>query len=1525
MNDFSRILGARCGLLLMFALAAVLAEVPRADAQRNLRDNGDEPQPLGELVYARNSALYRNFSYALSRGDHVQTLKIVQAILDLPDDSFVVGEAGAVRSLKQSAFDYLESLTPPQLRGYQREHDIDAELLLSEARKSGRARDYLDVIERFYFTDSGFHATDWLATRELDVGRFLSAARMWNELIDSRVHGPKATPALLFKAAIANRLCGEGERAAELMQRVHATVEGRKLSGRLETYLESVARRAETPPRAARSLPEEWSLSLVDSLETEEQKFLDEWRHEHWSGGGYPLFVNRSAVALDGLLCVRDYNGLLFADLETGQSLGRYPMSPPLREIADNHLGMDSWYQQGLRRFSTGPDFREYFAWNTLHGQLSHDESRVYLIEGDDSWARGRTNRPGERIRARVGGPGEPDVRADPVPVNSLVAFSMAEPAALEGEPAPIWRIDDQSVELGNAYFLAPPLNLDGILYTLAEVEKSIRLIGLDPKTGKLLWSQGIAIPPNPLYEDQDRRLRGCAIVEAGGLLVVTTQIGIISAIDPLRRRLQWAYYVGENDPRRFGGPFGNDLVSYGYLGFPDRPLIDGDRVLLLPRQSRNLHCLELKSGKLLWKAERDRHGASSEPSLGDEFLGGTAGGTLLVVGTTRSRGLSVADGREQWNVEHPRVAGRGVLHDGEYLLPLENSRLLRLIIETGQSRQLLLDATSRTPTPHQGVPDDQSLRALNAPNPEFGHLMRVGDRLLSLGLERVRSMAVPEAKLEHLRLAGESSRLSRRQRWELALYAPPGELDLRESLLAELAAQSAPDDSLREQARDEYRELLFERLQSDAPRDSREKLAGELSPLLETDEHHIRFLMLQSRLQMQSGDGDGVLESLRHLTQLESAALFPDPDEPHLLLSLGAWNRKLWDWANLGLRGAERNRFELFLQSRIQQALAADDPEPSHRLLEQFPGLRQLDPVRLRLARMSVEQRQFHAAEMLLLTVLERTPAGELQAAARLDLARLWARFGETPRAAALLVADRDSPQAPHSDQRQRAIAELRSDPRFELAWNNLHPPRESPRQVQVASHPPSERQSMIRREYEYFRIFPTPHDCPFDLLADRTSPYADSRFARGRLLDDASDKHVLKIISRSRGTIDAEIEIPTRASTTTSEEAVVGHFFPLGSPGQVRGLSLLDVADGAPIWTRSFLEPEMTDILFVGPCNSEFVTFRNRDTLLALDSRTGRVLWRRNALAPRDGFNSGRMPKLFGDDQVVVRLGDDDLPPNVFRSFTGESVTLRRQVSPIGMLGAVGRFAIQIRYGQANSTSEGRGQNASVVLIDMSSGEEVWQAPYWNSACFKLIRDRMVLITPERELKVINPLTLDEELSVPLSNEECTGVTNLEFFSDARNHYVNIGRIDDQNAGLRASRYSQPVSNPFLPSIRIEGVLLAIDRETGARRWSRMMPACAILESPHERLPFLVSLSKLTRQRIPNIQRLQVEVLSLEDGSSLAVTDDFIPHDQHTALFHTVYDAAQGTFDLHGPMYHARIRFPAAWDRLIEEWEPF
>jgi hypothetical protein len=92
-------------------------------------------------------------------------------------------------------------------------------------------------------------------------------------------------------------------------------------------------------------------------------------------------------------------------------------------------------------------------------------------------------------------------------------------------------------------------------------------------------------------------------------------------------------------------------------------PVIHADRVVLAAADASALHCLDLRSGAVVWKAERRED---------DLYLAGVFGGKVLIVGRQGCRTLSLAEGKPLWAAETGLPSGRGVAAGGFYYLPLK-------------------------------------------------------------------------------------------------------------------------------------------------------------------------------------------------------------------------------------------------------------------------------------------------------------------------------------------------------------------------------------------------------------------------------------------------------------------------------------------------------------------------------------------------------------------------------------------------------------------------------------------------------------------------------------------------------------------------------------------------------------------------------------------------------------------------------------------------------------------------------------
>jgi outer membrane protein assembly factor BamB len=93
-------------------------------------------------------------------------------------------------------------------------------------------------------------------------------------------------------------------------------------------------------------------------------------------------------------------------------------------------------------------------------------------------------------------------------------------------------------------------------------------------------------------------------------------------------------------------------------------PVIAGDKVVFTAPDEGSVHCLNLRDGTLLWKAQRDD----------DLYLAGVYGGKVLLVGKDGCRALDVANGRQVWKLETGVPSGMGVAAGNVYYLPMRLS-----------------------------------------------------------------------------------------------------------------------------------------------------------------------------------------------------------------------------------------------------------------------------------------------------------------------------------------------------------------------------------------------------------------------------------------------------------------------------------------------------------------------------------------------------------------------------------------------------------------------------------------------------------------------------------------------------------------------------------------------------------------------------------------------------------------------------------------------------------------------------------
>jgi outer membrane protein assembly factor BamB/tetratricopeptide (TPR) repeat protein len=695
-------------LLAAAATAGVLGQTDATDPQaaftpRDRRLQGHLDQVQREL--------------ADPRADHRVALESLQQVIDQAEDVFT--DATMRQSVRDRALELIATLPEPISRQYEESFGPSAQSLLDSTEVDPR-RAQRQVVRRYFYTAAGAEAAWRLAASEMDRGNLLGAARLLERLHSRHPRAERFEPQLSLRLIVCYWRSGDEDRAAEVLVRAarrdpDLTLLGQPL-GQFASpapALEWLAQHlGEARPAEAAGTPQ-WLLPRGSSSSNHSVTAISPLDDKAW---GVPLIGPRDA---DTAVLVEELESLLeqvatavhqagdaaipavapivAGDLVVFASYGRVKAveidSGRLRWVA---LPADHTFAD-LLTTATGAatrklpeemtDFLLQRGWlDRVSSQVSSDGDRVYAL----------------RDGGMIGGmtaPYSPFSQLDHPrrtrPYNALRAYDAAGGSWLWELGGPRMRV---ASPLAGTYFLGPPLEVDGTLYVLGEDLGQVRLHAIEPATGEPLWSVPLANCDSDIEQDLDRRLAGLSPTLAGGLLICPTGSGLVVAVDPLTRSLQWGTrYRSEQDGtgqrafRRgpflgFAGPQREQVSVEAALSGPrwhDAGIVAAGSSLLVPTpdvadsgDSRRLLCLDLLDGTTRWHRKR-------ADAL---YIGGVFDDTVLLIGARQVEGISLAEGgKTVWTVPIEQPSGRGVRSGRLYHLPLTTGEIVTLDISQGR------------------------------------------------------------------------------------------------------------------------------------------------------------------------------------------------------------------------------------------------------------------------------------------------------------------------------------------------------------------------------------------------------------------------------------------------------------------------------------------------------------------------------------------------------------------------------------------------------------------------------------------------------------------------------------------------------------------------------------------------------------------------------------------------------------------------------------------------------------------------
>jgi len=1336
-------------------------------------------------------------------------------------------------------------------------------------------------------------------------------------------------------------------RTAEVSASDERGTDSDESSSRRVTQVSAAFDAGQTASPARSSLPymkSVWRRSLAGTKCATIDNAVGRWEISLKREDKQPVAV-QSAVIAGSAIAFRSYEGICTVDGTTGRPLWNYTAGTSFLRAWADVAQMGAANGDGSAVSDAALDaLMSSYAGNSILGTLTTDGRRVFAIDSLDIRPHSSVPSPEE--------PGDPRDGAQRLPrsANRLIALDLFAPATDEqGAVKPVWAVggsigtahwfyrmdvnDDgrvtQAEFLGSPeefrkldrngdgaidkaesenpevkierhplhghFFLGPPLALDGRLYAVTECDSQLNLVALRADTGAVLWIQGISYVDRPIDEDSLRNTLACTPCYSSGVIVCPTQMGVMVGVDALDGALLWSYYYGDDETASESAWSFMSHRPYGNTGFENPPLIDGNRIILLPRQSDSLHCIDLATGKKLWRQPR-----------GDaEFIAGAAEGVLMVVGERACCGLSLADGRPRWSARTGAVSGSGLRAGTQYLLPLAENRVVAIDMRTGLRTGSTAPEESEVKTTVAAGPHDDTTRSnsemvrrtessadpaldmrrflwkmilIHRPLeiPEFLSMVRIGQLvergaeanadsqekfpdkpgnligggpfIISVGSREIVAYPRAEALLNDVKdhLAGVD------RRSEDLLLAADLELTLDGGPAAKDYLSQLPETGLTQAVADKrarlLRGILYQQLASNPENPS--AILDELDKLSHTQRERGQFLQAKTAADLRRRNFGAAMDSAFAFAGLEISELIPSPiDSTHLMSSRSWLSSQAMELTEGLIRSGQRDigRASARIEEQQQAVLNSGNRADLERFLAVYPNTACADAVRLRLAEVLANAGELQRAELLLIqNQLDRAPATRILA--ERQLAQLWDRAGLAEEAAELLF-----------EQDRTQIDALPRESLARLAYRRLREAATPVSRVRVTQTLLEHCDRELDDAYtNASRPFVTRPNSPFQLIDRGSSTPAE-----------------ISIVDRLSGTIVDTLHVPSPYSgSTVATTSQVGHFLPLGSRGALHGISLLQRERQKPLWTTA--PPQIAldvDFALVGPSGPTFCVFQSHGNLFVVDPGTGKILWQRTDLDPQSGLASDPIRGIFGDEQVIVVLAPDHLGYTLYRTATGEELRQGRLDGESRQTQDRRIFGRRLLYVTAEDT------NRRLRIWDPLGDRLLYDRPISDRVLWKeTTDDEIAVVCEDSTLEIVDGRTGAVRVSAQLSTKEVQDAYQLAFFRDAARYYVNLQPVQSPPEPRYYNYFFG--TDTVLPRVDVRGDLVAIDRKSGKIAWKQAFLQRTILRTPSLQLPVLVMLSSVGDRMNGNHRSMLVEVVDARTGETLGLENNKYPN---------------------------------------------
>ena len=877
-------------------------------------------------------------------------------ILECDEDYFVRGDDGSAvfESLKSQAQSLIGRMPAAGRDLYELEYGAKARARLEEAAAGQDATGLAEVSRRYFHTLAGGEATLLLGLWNLDHGRPLAAALILSRLSESPDGSTlqdtaRLEPTLSVAMAVCWAQAGLPGKANECLESLRSRYpSGRVTIGGREVALFAVGEdplewlESQTGKLFAKAAPANkgaandgipllntlWRANAsehpaADRLLRSQLQYCRE-RDLSIISAGRPLAVGDKVL-------LRTVDTLEAIDFQTGKIAWIVPFDDILDE--EPVLARNAYLQAGQQ---IGELCNRYWQ-DGIYGSLSSDGNLVFSVEDLDTGI-GLTPRQIVML-----GQGAIDVANLPGSYNRLSAHDIKTGKLvwqIGGEPGDEQTSKENShkttkaVPAAGGFFLGAGLCFSGKLYSLAEFENEIRLVALNAASGKLLWTQPLAVVESEILQDRMRRLTAAVPSYADGVLICPTGNGAVVAVEEATHSLLWGYAFPEETNNDRFGQFQRQqaLMAAGIPGYSGRAgagrfyddiKIVGDRVLVAEPYGEYIYCLGLFDGKLHWKTLRK----------GDLFMACADSERVVLVGAHHARALKLSDGKAAWPAsdvslgDGSATSGRGFLAGGYYYIPVGKAGVAVLDIQSGHLEQVTKSREGNIPgnlVCHNGRIFSQGLDGLKSYY-ELGTLARRVDSILTKTPDDARALALQGEMLIDRGERKQAIDALRRSYEQIG--GARTEWLLRETLLDGLAEEFA-----------EYRQD-----------------AAEIEKLCKEPRYRARYLRLTAEGLQAQQEWDSALDCYLHLADLADGADLTDvadsidrdgsTDAANVEVRLSDVHSVLQDrWLRVRLASFAndapddaRKRLDAEAEKRLAAAMAAGDLDRPRRFLDRF------------------------------------------------------------------------------------------------------------------------------------------------------------------------------------------------------------------------------------------------------------------------------------------------------------------------------------------------------------------------------------------------------------------------------------------------------------------------------------------------------------------------------------------------------------------------------------------------------------